>query len=114
MNAEPIKCKACGAEMPPHGADCQRCGAKSQTEPTNYAAPKIKDPGAANACQCVGTLSVIVGPLLIIAGFSDLRAPDVGSGIATGLAILISSIFWFALARVIILLAHVEHNTRGR
>jgi hypothetical protein len=67
----------------------------------------MKTPPVVPVCQIVGTGS--------IAGGAFLLALSTGAStivLAIALAVLVSSVFWFAIARAIVLLAQIEFNTR--
>lgn len=72
----------------------------------------IKEPPAAGACQSIAVISLIIGGIMIAFAIATPSGLGIFSFVVTAITLLISSIFWFALSRIIILLAQIERNTR--
>ena len=74
---------------------------------------KAPMPGAGILCVIVGALCLLVGGLLLIGGLVDSANPHVNSAgeVPGGLALLLSSILWFAIAQGLSLLAQIACNT---
>ena len=66
-------------------------------------------------CTAVGVFSLSLGALMIVFFASRFtgREPDVASFFGTAAALIFSSLLWFAIARVINLLAQIAHNTKS-
>jgi len=74
---------------------------------------KAPMPGAGILCVIVGALCLLVGGLMLISGLVDSANPHVNSAgeVPGGLALLLSSILWFAIAQGLSLLARIARNT---
>lgn len=75
-------------------------------------APKDQaaEPVVAGFCTAIGWITLLVGVCMIIYGFANTPTSD--ATINAGFITLFSSAFWFAIARMIKLLAQIAHNTR--
>ncbi len=68
----------------------------------------------AKFCQVLGWIAIAMGALFAFGMIADSRGPDqVVYGLMVGAGIMLSAIFWFIAARVIILLARIAHNTEA-
>ena len=76
----------------------------TKTNESNSAEPLV-----AKFCFGLGCMSLVGGPLLVVlAALSN--APQL---MAPAFLVLFGSVLWFALSRIIILLAQIAHNTKG-
>ncbi len=76
--------------------------------------PAVKESGIENFCTAVGTFMLIGIALVMVVGFG-MGAGSAGGIVrllAIAVALLLSAGFWFAIARVLHLLAQIAHNTR--
>ena len=63
--------------------------------------------------RIVAWACVIIGALAVLIGAMDMpRDPGAFQGAVIGFALLISSILWFGIARVVVILTNIEVNTR--
>ena len=77
---------------------------------------KVPTPTIARVCVAIGVICILLGSVLLVAGMVDSATPNVNSAgeIPGGLALLLSSILWFAIARGLALLAEIALNTLHR
>lgn len=74
----------------------------------------FRDPRLVNVCQIIGTISLIIGWLMMLFFFLALNNSGrggTGSFIAAIFTVMLSSPFWFVSAQVIKSLAQIAHNT---
>jgi hypothetical protein len=73
----------------------------------------FKEPSVARICQILAWLGFMAGGTMVLFSFTQLGrpAPDTGSFLATAFALLFGSLVGLVIARVIILLAQIAHNT---
>lgn len=85
---------------------------------TTAAEPKYDAPTIVSFCVLLGWISLVVGggavllAVTIIIGEPAPHPPDTLSVFVIFLSICVSSIFWFALGRIIDSLAEIAYNTR--
>lgn len=67
-------------------------------------------------CYIVAGISLLIGSAMLIFGVAQTAqghfAADEISFMTTSVALIVSSIFWFVVAKVLDLLAQIERNTR--
>jgi hypothetical protein len=68
---------------------------------------KASVPIVAKCAQVVGFLALVVGGFILIFAATTDPAPDKFSAVLTAFGLILSSVLWFAMARVIILLAQI-------
>ncbi len=69
-------------------------------------------PIAGVLCQIIGWVSLVLGVCLFMFALAEKSAPGSGEVFASGIALMFSSALWFAIGRGVLLLAHIEFNTR--
>lgn len=72
----------------------------------------VKEPLVGGICQILAALSAVAGGAMIVFAIFTPAAPGELSFVLTAVGLILSSVLWFAIARVIILLAKIAHNTR--
>jgi uncharacterized membrane protein (Fun14 family) len=73
---------------------------------------EVARPGVARFCTVLAYLSAGVGGFMIFFTISGPAVSDTVSVVLAAIGLVLSSVFWFAIAEVIILLAQIAHNTR--
>jgi hypothetical protein len=70
-------------------------------------------PASAVFCAILGCLMILIGCAMLISAIISIGqgAPGTGNFLATALALVFGSIFWFALARIVALLNQIALNT---
>ena len=83
------------------------------TSPMSSQTHKVPMPGIGMICVAIGVISLLLGGFLFVGGLYDSANPHVNSAgeVQGGLALLLSSVLWFAIARGLTLLAQIAHNT---
>jgi hypothetical protein len=74
----------------------------------------MKKPLIAQVCAGIAWFSLLSAVFALVCGFMDFRTghPSASGEAITGGAFALSSVIWFAMARVIALLAEIAANTR--
>jgi hypothetical protein len=112
MSTEPLVCRSCGK---PLQLDAQRCSNCGLTTPLGEATTG-REPAIAGVCTAIGIISIVLGVIMLLFAISQSGSSSTGAAsfIATAITLVLSSIFWFAIAKVIKLLALIAHNTSKR
>lgn len=98
---EMIKCHSCGQEILADAKKCRHCYVETIVGRESAASK----PASAVLCQISGAVTLGLGIFL-------LAVSTGGTSVALPIAVMISSVVWFAIARAIILLAEIAFNTR--
>jgi quinol-cytochrome oxidoreductase complex cytochrome b subunit len=72
----------------------------------------VEEPPIAGICSVIAWLQIVLALLMGVFAVTTPPGPGMLSFILTIVALLLSSVIWFVLARVIWLLAEIAHNTR--
>jgi hypothetical protein len=72
---------------------------------------KYTQPFIAVLCQIVAWICLVVGNIMLLFAMVSRWAPGAESFILSAIALTLSSLVWFAIARVILFLACIAYNT---